>query len=328
MKFVIAGLGSIGRRHMRNLIAHGEKDLILYRTRKSTMPDDDLQGFPVETDLAAALAHQPDGVVVSNPTAMHLEVAITAAKQGTAILLEKPISNNMDRVSELNAAVKNSGAKVLVGFQYRFHPNLLKAKQIISDGMIGRPVSFKVNWGEFLPGWHPWEDYRQSYAARQDLGGGVVLTLCHPLDYLRWIFGEVEALWAFTSTIPELETDVDAVAEIGLRMTGSISGTIHLDYIQRPGSHTLEIIGTEGMLRWDNGTSVLKLYRSKDSIWQDFNAPDGFERNWLFMDETSYFLNMIRAETESACTLEDGIRALELTLAVHTSAREGILQKW
>jgi predicted dehydrogenase len=328
MKFVVAGLGSIGRRHMRNLIAHGEKDLILYRTRKSTMPEEDLQGFPVETDLAAALAYHPDGVIVSNPTAMHLDVAIPAAKQGAAILLEKPISHNMDRVSELAAAAKKSGAKILVGFQYRFHPNLQKAKQLISQGAIGRPVSFKVNWGEFLPGWHPWEDHRQSYAARQDLGGGVVLTLCHPLDYLRWFFGEVGALWAFTSVVPELESAVDAVAEIGLRMTEGISGTIHLDYIQRPGSHTLEITGTQGMLRWDNGTSVLKLYRSDDSSWQDFNAPDGFERNCLFMDETAAFLKLIRGEIESPCTLEDGIRALELTLAVHTSARDGIFQKW
>jgi len=328
MRFVIAGLGSIGRRHMRNLIAHGEKDLILYRTRKSTMPDEDLQGFPVETDLADTLARRPDGVIVSNPTAMHLDVAIPAAKQGAAILLEKPISHNMDRVPELVAAVNKTGAKVMVGFQYRFHPNLQKAKQLISHGVIGRPVSFKVNWGEFLPGWHPWEDHRQSYAARQDLGGGVVLTLCHPLDYLRWLFGEVEALWAFTSSVTELEIEVDAVAEIGLKMADGVSGTIHLDYLQRPGSHTLEIIGTEGMMCWDNGTSVLKVYRSKESIWQDFNAPDGFERNWLFMDETAAFLKLIHGEIESPCTLEDGIRALELTLAVHTSAREGIIQKW
>ncbi len=328
MKFVIAGLGSIGRRHMRNLIAYGEKDLILYRTRKSTMPEEDLAGYPVETDLMAALASRPEGVVVSNPTALHLDVAIPAALQGAALLLEKPISHNMDRVAELAGAVNKSGAKVLVGFQYRFHPNLCEAKRLIDEGAIGRPISFKVNWGEYLPGWHPWEDHRQSYAARQDLGGGVVLTLCHPLDYLRWLFGEVEALWAFTATVPELGTEVDAVAEIGLRLSGGVTGAVHLDYIQRPGSHTLEVSGTKGMLRWDNGTSLLKLYRAEENTWQDLPAPDGFERNWLFMAETEAFLKLIRGVEASPCTLDDGIRALELTLAVLTSAHEGILQKW
>ncbi len=78
MKFLIAGLGSIGRRHLRNLLALGERDILLYRTHHSSLPDDELAGFPVETDLEAALAHQPDAVIVSNPTALHLQVAIPA----------------------------------------------------------------------------------------------------------------------------------------------------------------------------------------------------------------------------------------------------------
>src|SRR5512146_1303304 len=95
-KLLIAGLGSIGRRHFRNLIALGEKDIILLRTRKATLPDEELAGYPVETDLQEALQkHQPDAVIVSNPTAFHLDVALPAAETGCAILLEKPISNSM-----------------------------------------------------------------------------------------------------------------------------------------------------------------------------------------------------------------------------------------
>jgi len=94
MKYLIAGLGSIGRRHMRNLIALGEKDIVLFRTRKATMPDDELAGFPVETDFTEALKkHKPDAVIVGNPTSMHLDIAIPAAEAGCAVLLEKPISN-------------------------------------------------------------------------------------------------------------------------------------------------------------------------------------------------------------------------------------------
>ena len=85
MRFLIAGFGSIGRRHFRNLLALGERDILLYRTRRSTLPDDELQGFTVETDLQAALAHRPDAVIIANPTALHLDVAIPAAKAGCSI---------------------------------------------------------------------------------------------------------------------------------------------------------------------------------------------------------------------------------------------------
>src|SRR5512133_3289079 len=96
MKFLIAGLGSIGRRHLRNLIALGEKDIVLLRTRKATLPDDELAGYPVETDLNEALKkHQPGAVIVANPTSMHLDVAIPAAQAGCDILLEKPVSHSM-----------------------------------------------------------------------------------------------------------------------------------------------------------------------------------------------------------------------------------------
>ena len=179
MKFMIAGLGSIGRRHLRHLEALGVKEILLYRTHRATLPDDDLAPYPVETDLDAALAAKPDAVVVSNPTALHMEVAIPAAEQGCHILLEKPVSHTMEGLNVLQRAAAESGARILVGFQFRYHPALRKIVQVLSSGEVGKPVSFRAHWGEYLPAWHPWEDYRKSYSARKDLGGGVILTLTH-----------------------------------------------------------------------------------------------------------------------------------------------------
>lgn len=324
MKFVVAGLGSIGRRHLRNLVALGERDVTLYRTHHSTMPEEDLQDFPVETDLLKALSIKPDGVIISNPTALHLDVAIPAALAGVHLLMEKPISNNLDRVDELVSATVSSGSKVLTGFQFRFHPTLQKARALLVDGAIGRPVSARSHWGEYLPNWHPWEDHRSSYAARKDLGGGVVLTLCHPLDYLRWMFGEVESLSAYIAPAEaELGTDVDALAEISMKHQNGVLGTVHLDYLQRPGSHTLEINGSTGSLRWDNATAELRLYRASREEWETFPPPQGFERNWLFIEEMKAFLALIQGKSESPCTLQDGIMAQRLAMAVYQSADEG-----
>lgn len=322
MKFLIAGYGSIGRRHLRNLHALGERDILLYRSNRSTLPRDEADEILVETNLDAALAHRPDAVIISNPTALHLEVAIPAALAGCAILLEKPISHTLARVDEFKAAVDRGGARVLVGYQFRFHPTLRLAAQMIRAGAIGTPVSARAHWGEYLPDWHPWEDYRQGYAARPDLGGGVILTLCHPFDYLRMLLGDVRSVWALAAN-RGLGLEVEDSAEIGLRFEDGTLGSVHLDYVQRPPIHTLEIVGSAGSLRWNSADGSLAVYDPIQSAWQTHLTPDGFERNWLFMDEMRNFLQVLRGEADPLCTLEDGIRALEIAWLARQSAADG-----
>jgi predicted dehydrogenase len=340
MKFLIAGLGSIGRRHLRNLAALGERDILLYRTHRSTLPDVELATYPVETDLHAALSHRPDAVIVANPTALHMDIAIPAAQAGCHLFLEKPISHSLERIDELQDAVQQGGGQVFVGFQFRFHPGLQRVRQLLQESAIGRPLSVRAHWGEYLPLWHPWEDYRQGYTARADLGGGVILTLNHPLDYLRWLFGEVSALWAFAGQLSDLELNVEDTAEIGLRFASGVLGSLHLDYNQRPPAHHLEIIGTQGTIRWDNADGAVHMYAERASTalhsvqrasvvkgaWETHSAPEGFERNHLFLAQMRHFIEVVRGQAEPLCTLEDGIQALRLALATHKSQQDGILQ--
>lgn len=335
MRFLIAGLGSIGRRHFRNLIALGEKDLVLLRTRNATLPEDELEGYPVETDLKEALRkHKPDAVIVANPTSMHLDVAIPAAKAGCHILLEKPVSHSLERLDVLQQAAEKSGSKILVGFQFRYHPTLNKARELIHSNTLGEILTIHAHWGEYLPQWHPWEDYRQSYAARADLGGGVIVTLTHPLDYLRYLLGEVESLWSFNGHISSLAIDVEDVAEIGLKFASGTVGGVHVNYFQRPPVHRLEIVGTNGTLRWDNAYGLLQLYKMPASfgsyadqppapVMETFSPPEGFERNQLFAAQTRHFIEVVRGESEPVCSLEDGVMALRLALAAYESQKTG-----
>ncbi len=322
MKLLIAGLGSIGRRHMRNLIALGETDIVLYRTRESTMPEEELAGFPQETDLQFALEkHRPDAVIVSNPTAYHLDVAIPAAEAGCSLLLEKPLSHSMDRIDDLESALERGGGRVVVGFQFRFHPGLVRAKRLIEVGKIGRVISAHVHFGEYLPAWHPWEDYRKGYAARADLGGGVVLTQCHSLDYLPWLVGRVESVWGFTAKLSDLEVDVEDTAKIGLRFENGALGSIHLDYNQQPPAHYFEVAGTKGSLQWNLSDGATRIYRAEKKDWDVYPLPAEFERNIMFMEEMRHFIAVARGEVESSCPLEDGIRVQQLIEAIHQSQR-------
>ena len=334
-KFLIAGLGSIGRRHFRNLVALDERDIVFLRTRKASLPDDELEGYPVETDIGAALQkHKPDAVIVANPTALHLGVAIPAAEAGCHILLEKPVSHSLDGLDTLQKAAEKSASRILVGFQYRYHPTLNKARGLIRGGALGHALTVHAHWGEYLPNWHPWEDYRQSYAARAELGGGVIGTLTHPLDYLRYLLGEIDALWSFNGHVSPLELDVEDVAEIGLKFSSGVIGGVHVNYVQRPPVHRLEIVGTDGTLHWDNADGALRFYKMPAPfgsysdpppapVMETFTLPEGFERNDLFIAQTRHFLNVVRGTESPVCTLEDGIHAQRLVQAARESEAGG-----
>lgn len=323
MKFLIIGYGSIGRRHFKNLVSLGQQDIVFFRTLKSTIDDDPIRAYPVESDLDTALAHDPEAVIISNPTSLHLDTAIPAAKQGCHLLIEKPVSHSWDRVEQFKHAVRVGGGKVLVGFQFRFHPNLHQIRKLLMDGMIGTPLSVRVHWGEYLPDWHPWEDYRKSYSARKDLGGGVVLTLCHPFDYVRWLFGEVLELWSLTGEESDLKIEVEDTAEIGLRTVNGTIVSIHLNFTQKPPKHTMEIIGTQGTIFWDYYQSVVNFCsHDMDSAAETFSVEPDFNRNYLFIREMEHFIEVIKGNVEPVCGLADGLRVLEIALEARQQGKQ------
>lgn len=324
MRFLICGLGSIGRRHLGNLEALDQEDIVLYRTGKSTMPDDELADYPSEGDLARALDRwQPDVVLVTNPTALHLETALPAVETGATVFIEKPLSDRQAGLAELRAQTANSGAKLLIGYHFRFHPALRRARELIASGEIGRPLTASARWGEYLPGWHPWEDYRKSYSARQDLGGGVVLTLSHPLDYLHWLLGEVTAVTAAVAASEMLETEVEDVAHLTLQHANGALASVQLDYCQRPARHDLEIVGTRGTLRWSAADDALHWWTEDQGEWRHAAPPAGFERNSMFLDEMEHLIQVAGGNQKPVCTLDDGIVALQIALAGLQSAESG-----
>ena len=323
MKILIAGLGSIGQRHLRNLQDMDAGAFVLLRSQRATLPDDEFAELPTERNLSEALErHQPDVVVISNPTSLHLDIAISAAEAGCHLLLEKPISHTMERVPILASIVQEKNLKVLVGFQFRFHPGLRRIKALLESGAVGAVTSVHAHWGEYLPAWHPWEDYSGGYAAREDLGGGVLLTLCHPFDYLRWLIGEVVSVSAMTAQQGGLDIEVEDTANTMLRFANGALGIVHLDYIQSPPTHTLHITGQRGRILWDNADGEVHCYQNDTETWETSKMPSDFERNTLFVEEVKHFMGCIESDTTPCVNLRDGIAALQLVLAAKASASQ------
>ena len=203
MRVLFCGLGGIGQRHLRNLrtLLGDRLDVHAYRVRRNRQklldnltiePGADLETdyrITVHSKLDQALAAEPEVVFVCNPSSLHMPVALAAAKAGAHIFIEKPVSNSMTGLDELLSVVRARKLVCYVGYNFRFHPGLIRMKYLIDSRFFGNILGARAEVGEYLPGWHKYEDYREMYAAREDLGGGVILSQIHEMDLIYWFFG-------------------------------------------------------------------------------------------------------------------------------------------
>jgi predicted dehydrogenase len=153
------------------------------------------------------------------------------------------------------------------------------------------------------------------------MGGGVVLTQCHALDYLPWLVGDVESVWGFTAKLGDLEVDVEDTAKIGLRFANGALGSVHLDYNRQPPVHRGDIVGTRGTIKWDLADGAVHLHTHEKNAWESYPLPAGWERNVMFMEEMRHFISVVRGEAGSSCPLEAGIKVQRLIEAVHRSSK-------
>jgi predicted dehydrogenase len=319
-RILIAGLGSIGRRHLRNLLALGVDDILLLRTKNE--PVEDAPHLPVFTSLEEALEHKPDAVIVSNPTAHHLEVAIPAAEAGCHLFLEKPLSHTWERVELLLNLASQRQIIGLVGFDMHFDPGLRKVFEIVKTGLIGHVTAIQAQVGQYLPDWHPWEDYRTGVSARVSTGGGVILDLIHEIDYVRWLMGDVSEVSCLNGRVSSLEIETEDTAAILLRFGSGAIGTINLDYIQRTLTRSCHIIGEEGTVIWDLLAQKVTWYLAADQAWHEYSYA-GFQRNDRFVMEMEHFLACLRGDTRPEVDLQNGSQTLKVALAAKESGSSG-----
>jgi predicted dehydrogenase len=336
MKALFIGLGGIGQRHLRNLRSLVGPDLQVaaYRTRRQQIVlTDQLQVSENESleekysvmsfsDLDEALEWGPEAAFICNPSNLHLPCAMKAAEAGCHLLIEKPLSHDLEGTEELAALLEAKGKIGLVAYQLRFHPLIKSVREILVTKVLGRIISVSAKVGEYLPGWHPYEDYRQMYASRSDQGGGVILSQIHEMDYLYCFFGLPKRLFAVGGHLSSLEIDVEDTASILMEV--SVDGRdipvhLHQDYIQRPPSRGLRIIGDEGKVEVDFRALTLKQYQGGELVRNE-SLPD-FPRNQLFLDEMNHFLACTRGEEKPLVSIRDGAQSLRMAFAAKESLR-------
>jgi predicted dehydrogenase len=323
LRVLIIGCGSIGQRHLRNLRAlRPDAEILAFRQRNRHAAALKAEfGLGTVGSLAAGLAARPDFAIIANPTAQHLPVALEAARAGVPLLIEKPLSHDWTGVDELRRIVAERRLPSLVAFNLRFHPGLRRLKALLDEGKIGRLLSFRVEVGQYLPDWHPKEDYRDGYSARRDQGGGAILDLTHELDYAAWLAGPPSSVMAMADRVSDLDIDTEDLAEIVLRC-GRAIGSVHLDYLARSPARGCRLVGSEGTLTWDYFGGEVALFEAATGQWSRERQGD-FDRNDMYRAELEHFLECLAGRATPIVDVSAGAASLALALAARRSAETG-----
>lgn len=335
MNVLFVGLGSIGQRHLRNLLELKKQDLNIfaYRVRGAQFVLDNklnvLDGETLESrypiticsSLEDAWAHQIDIVFICNPNHLHYDILLQAAEHSCDIFVEKPVSINICGLDKVEDLCNRNNLITFVGYQNRFHPCIQEAKRIIENQEIGHVVCINAELGEDVRIWHKYEDYRTMYACHKDQGGGVILCQIHELDYIPYLLSSMpHSVFAVGGKLSNLDIDVEDVASILLTFEQNgrrIPVHIHEDYLQNPPSRCCKIIGSEGRIEFDLLNSKLVQYNAVgQAVLEQRYA---FERNDMFIREMQLFLNAVETRAESCINLSEGIKSLKIALAAKRS---------
>jgi predicted dehydrogenase len=341
---LFVGLGGIGQRHLRNLRAllGDSVDVIAHRVRRECQTlDDTLQvvpgvdlekqyGVEVYSDLEAALATRPDIAFITNPSSLHVPAALQAARQGCHLFIEKPLSHSLEQVRELDALCERQGLVTCVAYQLRYHPGFIRMSELLRAGALGRLLSVRAEVGEYLPGFHPYEDYRRMYASRSALGGGVTLSQIHEVDYLCALFGTPRRVFSIGGHVSSLEVDVDDVSLSLLEFPQSDGSPLfvelHQDFWQRPAQRSCTVVGERGKLTWSLSGRFLEHVDESGRVLEHRDYAQ-FPRNQAFLDELAHFLGCVIRGEPCSPSLRDGALSLEVALAQLASQREGSQMK-
>ena len=276
-----------------------------------------LEAPVLTTNFKNALVHKPAMAVICTPSSLHLEMACELVRGKVHVLIEKPLSDTLDGVAELEKLVDEKGVVAMMAMCYRFHPVFCEVKNILDSGTIGKVYHVNYFGGHYLPDWHPKADYRIEYAARKTLGGGVILTSIHGLDNIRWLFGEVEEAYAFVDRVSGLEMDVEDLATAIFRLKNGIYVNWQTDFIQRANQHRMVVAGSNGTLRVDFITGVIETYSAETGKWS--SETHSFEVNEMYVAEARHFLESVEKMKTPVADVKDGHRTLKLALDVKGS---------
>lgn len=328
-RILIVGHGSIGKRHLR-IVSESLPNATIMVFRHEPTTDIPEMANLVASSMSEVRSFAPQAAIVANPAPFHLGIAKALVDMGCHLLIEKPISDKSGGVEDFLETARAAGVICQVGYNLRYLPSLLHFRDLINDGLVGKPLSVRCEIGQYLPSWRPDTDYRTGVSARSDLGGGVLLELSHEVDYLHWIFGEVDWVSSWVGNVGDLDIDVEDTAYLilGFKSKGlskPVIANLNLDFIRRDTTRICTVIGTDGSLRWNGLNGVIDIYKSGSNRWDEYvviphQRDDSYRAQW------DHFLSSTAGCKEPLVDGKAGFEVLKIVEAAKVSAQNNGVQ--
>ena len=324
-KILVVGFGSIGKRHIENIVNFFPTiEIGLLRHTKNV--DSETQSYdvgPCFYSVEDALLFEPDAAVIANPSSLHLDIAMPLAGAGIHLLIEKPISNSLEDVKALiNLCYKNN-VKLMTGYNLRFLPSLNKLFELLNDNVVGELYSVHIEVGQYLPNWRPDIDYKETVSSQRFLGGGVLLELSHELNYAQWLFGDIKWVKATLLNQSNLEVDVEDSAHLQLGIDNrsnskQLIATMNLDFIRHDTTRKCHVVGEKGSLTWDYILGTIEIFLPESKEWNVIYT-DLNEVNFTYEKEIKNFISSIESNISPKISGEDGLKTLQIVEAARQS---------
>lgn len=312
---LVCGAGSIGRRHIANLVQLGAA-VTVWRARSQLLEDVTREfGIRGYVDLDAAIT-DADAVVVAVATDQHVKVAAEVLRRGRALYIEKPLSHDRKGVDSL---VRLAGElTVEVGCQFRAHPNLIALRTALREMNSGRVLTYRLALGHRLDAWRA-ADYRECYSADAARGGGALFDLIHMIDVALWLFGPVSEVHAVLSKVSTLQIAGDDVANVLLTHDAGTTGHVQLDMASPVRRCAVEVVAAEAVFQWDDAEGILRRMLAEGATVAD-RVPQSHTRNDLFLAHMAHFLRRLDSPAlPPLCSLGDAVAGLDVVLAARAS---------
>lgn len=328
LRFLHIGLGSMGKRRIRNLLWHGiPKEHIFGFDMSGERGKEAEEKYGIKTftnfDEAVQTAN-PDAYIISTPPNLHHEYFLYAAKHRKHFFVEVTTVDSGYKELEL---MLDGSFVAAPSCTFRYFPAIKKIKEIVNSGQIGKILTFQYHLGQYLPDWHPWEDYRQVYFAQKETGacremfGFELIWLTHLLQ------SSVKDVAGFTDKVSELEMSADDVYAAALRFENGVMGTMMIEVLARTPFRTLRLIGTEGVLEWEWLEYRIRVFDAKAKTWEIISIPKGPQEPGyvstedMYQEEIGYFLDAIETKSAYPYTFAEDQRILKTLYTLENKAK-------
>ena len=290
---LIIGAGSIGQRHILNLKNIGITNITALRSKKGhykKLPKE--LGVNEIDSWDDVKSIKPDIAIISNPSSLHIDSALKALSSIKGIFIEKPLSNNLTGCNQLIELLDDKNVTSFVGHNLMFHPMIKEIKKFIHENDIGEIINIQCQVGQWLPDWHPYEDYTKAYYAKKDLGGGVSLSLIHEIHLALDLAGLPIYVSGEITEYQQLNLDVDVCSDLMIKHKSGAVSQIHLDFLQRPSHRSGLVTFEKAWISYDFSRMEITVQRINEEPYELFKNSD-YDANNMYIDELKEFICMV-----------------------------------